>query len=402
MAEEIYYCQSCGGVMEFDVKTQALKCPNCDTVVEIDGNKEDVVEHTLNLNALRKVKVEEKQTITMVCSGCGAPIEVDKNSTALSCPYCGSSYVMADKQQETIVPDGIVTFKLTEQDVKDVFRNWMKKRYLAPNELKNLYQQGKFQGMYVPYWTFDADSVANYRAMGGRHRTVHYKDSEGNTRTKTVTDWYPTSGVVRKFFDDVLVCAAQRDDKYLLSGIDTYNTKNMPSYSPDYMSGYSAETYSVDLQSGHDKALRIMSNELRNLASKDVLRRYDTVRDVRINARFDKETYKYALVPVYSTSYTYKGKNYTVLVNGENGQIKGEYPKSIAKIMIIIAVVVAVVFGILFASNKNDDRRYNSNYGYENVAEQQILCYNGDGYVFTDNQEINDMPEYIVADIKED
>lgn len=375
MAEEIYYCQACGGVMEFDVKTQALKCPNCDTVVEIENNREDIVEHTLNMNALRKLRVEEKKTVTMNCTGCGAPIEIDKNSTALACPYCGSSYVMAEKQMETIVPDGVVTFKLTVQDVREIFRKWIHGRWLAPGELKHLYQHGKFSGMYVPYWTFDADATARYRAFGGRYRTEHYKDGEGRTHTRTVTDWYPTSGVVRHFFDDVLVCAAQRNDRSLLTGIDEYDTKHMPSYSPDYMSGYSAESYTVDLETGHKYALRDMSNELRDMASKDVLRRFDTVRDVRIDAHFDRETFKHVLVPVYSTNYSYKGRNYTVLVNGENGKIKGEYPKSTAKIIAIIAAVVAAVV-IILLSIGGGDKSEAYEYGiYGNVENVSVMCY---------------------------
>ncbi len=372
MEEEIYYCQSCGGVMEFDVATQALKCPNCNTVVEIENNREDIVEHTLNMSAIRKLRVEEKQTVTMNCTGCGAPIEVDKNSTALACPYCGSSYVLADKQMETIIPDGVVTFKITESAVREIFRKWIHGRWLAPGSLKNLYQQGSFHGMYVPYWTFDADAMAHYRAFGGRYRTVHYKDSEGRTRTRTVTDWYPTSGMVRHFFDDVLICAAQRNDRSLLTGIDEYDTKNMPSYSPDYMSGLSAESYTIDLETGHQLAMKDMSDALRSLASDDVLRRFDTVRDVRIDARFDRETYKYIFVPVYSTNYSYKGRNYTVLVNGENGKIKGEYPKSTAKIIAIIAAVAAAAILLLFFMGK-DDESYGVAYGNENVS---VMCDN--------------------------
>lgn len=391
MADEIYYCEACGGIMEFDVKTQALKCPNCDTVVQIANNSEDIVEHTLDMNAINKIRVEEKTTVTMVCSGCGAPIEVESNSTALSCPYCGSSYVIADKQAETIVPDGVVTFKITVADAKDIFRNWIKKRYLAPNALKNLYQHGKFQGMYIPYWTFDADAHAYYRAMGGRNRTETYKDSNGNTHTRTVTDWYATTGNVRRFFDDVLVCAAERNDKTLLNGIDNYDTKNMPSYSPDYLSGYGSEVYSVDLKTGHDKAIRIMSETLRSMAADDVLKRYDEVKDVRIDAHFNDETYKHVLVPVYSTNYSFKGKNYTVLINGENGAIKGEYPKSVAKIVAIIVAVAAALI-LIFSLMGRDSDYYEKN----DYNSSTLLCEECDEIVYE-----YEMPEDVSADFME-
>ncbi|MPM62687.1 UvrABC system protein A [bioreactor metagenome] len=44
-----YYCEGCGGVMEFNAIAQALKCPNCGTEVEIENNPEDVIEHNLDV-----------------------------------------------------------------------------------------------------------------------------------------------------------------------------------------------------------------------------------------------------------------------------------------------------------------------------------------------------------------
>ena len=41
---EIYYCKNCGGVMEFDVATQSLKCPNCGTEEKIEANRQTVKE----------------------------------------------------------------------------------------------------------------------------------------------------------------------------------------------------------------------------------------------------------------------------------------------------------------------------------------------------------------------
>lgn len=372
MAEQIYYCESCGGIMEFDVATQALKCPNCRTVIDIENHPEDVIEHRLDISAMSKVRVEEKETVTMVCTGCGAPIEVGQNTSALHCPYCGSSYVMADKQLETIKPDGVVTFKITKQQAMDTFRKWVKGRALAPTQLKNLYQHGQFQGMYVPYWTFDADASASYTAMGGKHRRVETKDKDGNVRTETVTDWYPTSGYVQNFFDDVLVCATDRAEKGLISGIDNFDTKNMPSYSPDYMSGYMSETYSVDLETGHKKAIDYMKSGLRRMAEQDVLSRYDEVKNVFLKTNFADETYKYVYVPIYTTNYSFKGKNYTVVVNGETGAIRGEYPKSVFK---IIAIIIAVILGLLLLFKALSGNASGAQ-SKDDVVNSQQLCYN--------------------------
>ena len=90
------------------------------------------------------------------------------------------------------------------------------------------------------------------------------------------------------------------------------------------------------------------------MAERDVLRRYDRVRAVRLNTSYYDETYKHIFIPVYSTAYTYKDKHYNVLINGETGKIKGEYPKSPVKIAAIIIVILGILFGIYLASSSED------------------------------------------------
>lgn len=377
MADDIFYCENCGGVMEFDVKSQKLKCPNCDNVIDIANNRESIVEHSLTARAMQTVRAEKKESTTMECKGCGAKIEVGGNESAVTCPYCGSSYVLAQKQEEIIVPDGVIPFKIDKNSAREIIGKWLKKRYLAPNELKNLYQRGDVFGMYVPYWTFDADARAEYTGMGGRYRTEHYRDKDGNTHTRTVTDWYPTRGRIHTFFDDILVSGSSHQNRSLLSGVDNYDTKQLVSYSKDYFSGYGAETFNVNLDAAHSTAMNKMQSRLHDMARQDILRRYDAAKDIRLHTDFSKETYKHVLLPVYTVTYHYKDKVYNVLINGQNGTISGQYPKSFVKILLIVIVSAAVILGILFASmgdnNNGSVNGYSSNIEY--LDENNIICY---------------------------
>ena len=65
MADNVYYCQNCGGVMVFDVKSQSLKCPNCDTSVQIENDKNKIVEHGFSAKKARSIPVSEKKSSTM-------------------------------------------------------------------------------------------------------------------------------------------------------------------------------------------------------------------------------------------------------------------------------------------------------------------------------------------------
>lgn len=342
-----YYCESCGGVMEFDVDTQNLKCPNCGNEIKIEKEKEKVQEHELTKRVMQSIKVEEKASTSMECEGCGAIVEVDSTSTATECPYCGCNYVMAKKQIEGIVPDGVVPFKIKKDDVGELFRNWINNRKLAPQVLKTLYQSDKIQGIYMPFWTFDADVDAKYTAMGGTRREVVTTDKDGNEKVETKIDWHKTSGHVDNFFDDVLIKASDKLKEELISAL-SYDTKDIPSYSHDYMSGYCAEVYTVSLEDAHKSAQKRMKNKMTDMCRADVRKTYDDVKDLKVNLSYRDETYKYVLLPVYSTVYLFKDKEYHVLINGQNGKIIGEYPKSYAKIVAIVMFVIVILVIILY------------------------------------------------------
>ena len=69
----------------------------------------------------------------------------------------------------------------------------------------------------------------------------------------------------------------------------------------------------------------------------------DTVANIDINIDFQNVKFKYILLPVYVTGYRYKDKNYTLYVNGTNGNITGRLPVSRKKVW---STVLGVLFGI--------------------------------------------------------
>ena len=338
--------------MEFNVMSQSLKCPNCGDEVKIENNPEDIIEHNFDIHMMKKIKLEEKTSTSMECEGCGAMVEVDATSTATTCPYCGSHYVLLKKQIDLIIPDGVIPFKIDKNDVDNIFRQWIKKRWLAPNVLKTLYQKDKIQGIYMPYWTFDANTSTSYTAMGGIDHKVEYEDSEGQKHERIETNWYPINGHINHYFDDILIRASNKLSEGLLEWIEPYNTKDILSYSPDYMSGYCSEIYTIDIEDAHNNAINKMKNDIYFMAQRDILKRYDRVRSISFKTYFSDETYKHIFIPVYSTAYIYKDKQYNVLINGETGKIKGEYPKSPVKIAVIIILILCILLAIYILSSR--------------------------------------------------
>ena len=125
--------------------------------------------------------------------------------------------------------------------------------------------------------------------------------------------------------------------------MDSFNIQELASYAPEYLSGYGAECFSVSLDDACRQGVAEMREHLTRLAESEVLSRYDQVEGTMIYPVFSRQTYKHVLVPIYATAYQYRDKLYHVLINGQTGMIKGEYPKSVFKIALCVLLIIVLL-----------------------------------------------------------
>jgi predicted RNA-binding Zn-ribbon protein involved in translation (DUF1610 family) len=151
-------CSSCGGNMVFDIAFQSLKCPYCGSTADI-AKQQDIKEYDI-LSAQDSANTNwgsEKRIIR--CESCGAQTVLDENKTAQFCAFCGSSHIVKQEESPGIVPESLVPFKITKDTALQHFKTWIKKRYFAPRALKNEYKNQKLNGVYIPSWTYDANTI---------------------------------------------------------------------------------------------------------------------------------------------------------------------------------------------------------------------------------------------------
>ena len=73
-------------------------------------------------------------------------------------PYCGSNQVMEAKTENTLAPGGVCPFKIDKNQAVSNFHRWIKNKLFCPKEAKQKSKPSAFSGLYLPYWTFDADT----------------------------------------------------------------------------------------------------------------------------------------------------------------------------------------------------------------------------------------------------
>jgi len=359
-ARSKYSCPSCGGEAQWNAAKQALVCPYCGTVspAELNAATGEITEHDLP-NALRGIDDSERgwdtEKISVKCQSCQAISVFDPSRAAQRCDFCGSAAMIPVEQQvRPIRPESVLEFKLAETQVRDAVRKWYGSRWFAPNKLKRSALTDQVHGLYLPYWTFDAQVHADWTAMSGDYYyvTETYTDSQGKSATRQVqkTRWYPSSGSLDHFFDDELVPASKGVQPDLLRQVEPFpTTSDLKHYDPGFLSGWVVEQYQIDLIAAAQHSQQQMDQKTNALCAQQVPG--DTHRDLQVGTAYSGQTFKHILVPVWLVNYTYGSKVFQIVINGYTGKIAGKHPLSWIKItLLVLAILFALLIIIVLAN----------------------------------------------------
>jgi DNA-directed RNA polymerase subunit RPC12/RpoP len=359
--EHRFPCETCGSDMRFDPGDERLICDHCGNMESIDHGpwaragaiKELDFEAAVGAE-LSSAEIEETRAST--CPNCGARIEFDSDVHATECPYCATPVVTGTGAQRQIKPRAVLPFSLDEGAARGAMIDWLGSLWFAPNGLMEYARKGRrLSGVYTPCWTFDADTKSSY---DGQEGTVYYESRNvtRNGKSKTVrvqkVRWHRVSGRVARFFDDVLVVASTALPEKFRKSVTTWDLTRLEPYQPEYLAGFRAEAYTIELADAYVDARAIMDRQI--------------IRDVKFNIGGDRQrvdnvetqisdvTFKHILVPLWLAAYKYRGRSFRFVVNGQTGQVMGERPWSAWKLAFaaIAVAIVAAVVGYFYATTQ--------------------------------------------------
>jgi len=343
-------CANCGAEMKFKPGSHQLKCEYCGYEEFIEQAKSSFEE--LELQHYLKAVGQNAYTETidlLHCKNCGANQHVEENYKSLTCVYCGEPLIREDIEKEGwIIPQAVLPFQLDGKKAGAIFKSWVGSLWFAPSKLKRaaLNPEG-LHGLYVPYWTFDANLFAAYQGQRGDYyyETQRVRTKNGTqTRQVRKTRWSPVSGSVKGFVDDILINASQKKRREIPPNISHWNVDELAPFNSKYLSGFVTEKYTVSLKEGHHQSFQ----EAKDIAYTWIRRDIggDTQRIQNADIKLSDETFKHILLPVYISSYRYNAKEYHFYINGQTGALNGTRPYSFWKIFFLalfILVIIAVI-----------------------------------------------------------
>lgn len=340
-----FKCPQCQATTAYSVADGGLRCTYCGyyepparTLVGKGAQEFEFTVETLAVASQAHGWGEARKELQ--CQNCNARATLPPGRLTHTCPFCGSNRVLQqDAPQDALRPRFLIPFTIEADACRPIVEKWLGSSWMTPKSLKQSTVAG-FTGIYLPYWTFDAMTQAEWKAEVGHHETRRrYNSATKSWESHTVTVWRWESGRVRKFFDDVLVPGTARLSRVLLGNLQNYDTHALVAYEPKYLAGFLAQAYDVPLEKAWEEGREQMRADTRDAcrgqASTSQIRNFSMALD------FSEESWRYILAPIYLAVYQYDGQPYQVMINGQTGAIAGQRPVDWNKVWLVVGAVVA-------------------------------------------------------------
>ncbi|MBX9737001.1 MAG: hypothetical protein K2X32_08745 [Phycisphaerales bacterium] len=352
-------CKSCGAKLVFEPGAHALTCRFCGAVNEFDAKTEVIEEldFKAHLHEMQGSQ-ETEDRIVVHCDACGADLPMKPNVTSQNCDFCGTPIVATGHTRKLIRPRSLLPFHITDKQAREMFQTWLSARWFAPRDLKRAAAvDGRLAGCDLPYGTYDADANTPYTGQRGDDywTTETYSvtvNGRSQMRTRQVrrTRWTSVSGQVFSHFDDVLVPASASVPGEMLSKLNEWDLQNLTPYDDRFLSGFRAESYTIDLPEGFSRAITIMVEWIKRTIEADIGGDHQQI--TSMHPQYSAITFKHVLLPIWIAAYRYRGKSYRFIVNARSGQVVGDRPYSWIKITLaVLAGLIVIGVIALFIAN---------------------------------------------------
>jgi DNA-directed RNA polymerase subunit RPC12/RpoP len=347
-----FKCPNCGAVTAYSIDQGGLACEHCGykeaVKAEVVGTQAEALEFSLaNLAIAAHGWGDERKDLR--CLSCGAEIAIPADSMAATCAFCGSNKVIHEvANQQRLRPKFLIPFEIDNQKCQIIAREWLGKSWMVPKELRQYASLDSFTPIYLPYWTFHANTSASWKAEVGHRVSQRYYDSSSKswkTRTKIVWRW--ETGNAMLTIDDLLIAGTERVSVLHLGNIDQYNLTSIVSYDPAFLAGFQAKGYDRPLETAWELAREVMREKTKDTCMSQTST--NLVRNFSMKLDFADESWRYLLLPVYLAAYQYEQKTFHAVVNGQTGVISGQRPVDWKKIWLVIAAILSpgILAGLL-------------------------------------------------------
>jgi len=345
-----YKCPNCSGAVKFDSSTQNMKCPYCDTEFQIEALAEYQKEmaaperDSFDVDTSKAGSQWQEQDLgdlsTGHCPSCGAELIGDQNTIATVCPCCGNTQIVQQRVKGLLKPDSVIPFHLEKKAATEALKEFYKGKRLLPNFFKEENRVNSIQGLYVPFWLFDANSQGSVT-----YKAIKIKKWSSGNYNYTKTDHYSVLREGSLAFNKIPVDGSDKMNDDYMEAIEPFDYSKEKGFMTAYLSGYIAEKYDVDAETSKERAIKRIKNSFESQFLR-TLQGYTSVVKEKSSINVEKGKVSYSLFPVWVLNSKYKNEQYQFIMNGQSGLIVGKLPVDKGKATKYLFMFAAGIGGI--------------------------------------------------------
>lgn len=321
-----YNCKVCGGELYWDADMGALLCEYCDATYKV-SDFEDLTKNSFkNVDELKNGDVTQEMVVYQ-CSHCGAELVTSNKTMATTCAYCGRAISITEKSVDNFRPKKIIPFSIDKSKAISLYKDYINKSPIAPEEFLKEAVIEKMQGLYVPYWLYSMGAKSKISFEGEKKSTKRVGDYK-------VTTHNIYNVIVRSEGDFLFVpvdASIKLDDK-LMDTLDPYSIEKFVDYNPAYMAGFFAEQFDENKEATVERGKEKIINAIQKLSRAEV-NEYSNIKLSDHESVFKDEVVDYGMLPVWLLNIDFKNQKYTYAINGETGKVVGQIPISQSRLL---------------------------------------------------------------------
>ncbi len=254
------------------------------------------------------------------CPSCGGELICDSTTAATCCPYCGNNTIVPGQFAGSLKPDMILPFRVSKDAAVAALKQHCKDKWLLPKAFSQDNHLNKIQGIYVPFWLYDAQAEVDAHYHGiitTVNRTQDY--------VITNKDHYHIHRRGSIGFTGVPVDSSTKMDNNYMDSLEPFDYSQMEPFSTAYLPGYLADRFDQSVETCAGRADARCEQSALDAVRSTVLG-YTEVRGTSHRVDIQRGKVRYALLPVWVLHTKWRETDYVFMMNGQTGKLVGDLP----------------------------------------------------------------------------
>jgi len=349
MSVVTYSCPCCGAPLRYAGGKNQLQCDACGNSFDLEavqafqetGSQTDI-DFDLSGGAFSPEELAAMSGYT--CQHCGAELMTEATTAATVCPYCGSPAVLTGQINSGIKPEMVIPFRISKEQAESMFQAYFTGKRLLPKVFLNTANRiAEIRQLYVPYWLFDCEAVADITYDATRRHVFRQGEWE-----VVRTEHYAVRRAGTLMFEHIPVDGSRKMDNRISESLEPYAVEDAVPFRPAVLAGAMADCADVDAEECRGRAAERVA-----VSTEEAFRRtvsgYSSVSPRRRDIRAQRGKATPVLMPVWmiTTEKTLAGQKriFTFAINGQTGALTCDVPYDKGKARLWFLGIFAAAFG---------------------------------------------------------